>query len=161
LFDTKTLIKNWVNEKSKTQTRIDLQDMFSMLLAMDEVDVVDSISSTSKIKYFHETGENTVRVFNRFLGNQNCQMKVWIANELTTIANLTTNSADEVLIDGIVAGKVNPRIGALQFESAILTPYEGQTIYIDNLKLSGLKINQLRESVVGIERISDIELIVE
>mgnify|MGYP001166074311 CR=1 FL=1 len=161
LFDTKTLIKNWVNEKSKTQTRIDLQDMFSMLLAMDEVDVVDSISSTSKIKYFHEAGENTVRVFNRFLGNQNCQMKVWIGNELTTIANLTTNSADEVLIDGIVAGKVNPRIGAFQFESAILTPYEDKVIYIDNLKLSGLKINQLRESVVGIERISDIELIVE
>lgn len=158
-IETKNAIKTWVN--SQTTKRIDLQDLHSYLLSLSAVDVVDTISFTSKVKYQHLIGLNTVRTFNRFYGNQSCQIKTWINDVLTTLGTLTTNSNNELFFDGILVGTVNPRIGAFQFTIPILDTYNLKGLYIDNIKFSGLKINSLREATVGLESINDIELTTE
>ena len=166
-LETKKYIRDWVNN-NMSQRRIDLQDLNSYLLALDSVGSVDYIRFTSMAKYLHKATpeENVVRIFNRFDGEQVMSLKHWSGDELVEIATLWTISGNNELwltiggADSLV-GTVNKEVGFMKFSSASLNAFAGESLYIDGIETTGLKVNSLRECFVGIERISDIEIIAE
>jgi len=157
ILTMKKEIFKWINSRSGFNKKIDLADLNSFLLGFDSIDVVDSIKFTTKVKYLHGA-ENTVRTFNRFLGNQSVVVRGW-DSEWINLGTLTTEG-EIVKLNGNVVGICNPRIGAIQF-SGVLAEWQGKPLILDGFKFGGLKINSLRESVVGVEKTIDIEVVGE
>lgn len=157
-LDVRKAVKEWINGKTAINNVIDIQDMNSKLFNREEVKVVDSITYTAKVKMEAVGGLNVVRTFNRFLGDQSAKLMRWVGGEYVELATVGTQG-NVFLVNGSPAGQVNPNMGAFTVEHPLFVA--GEVFYIDGLKYAGHKVNSLRECFVGIERIEDVELIVE
>jgi len=168
VYDMKKNIFEKINDDVSYDRVVDLKDLNGYLLNFDSVQAVDSISATAKLKFKNvsDTANDLiyVRTFTKFATTLNNSIKAYdSSNNLITVATITTDNSGGCFVNGDDGGgdnSSNQTLGNLRFLNTTATSgYD--VLYIDDVKFSGLKFNGIRENVIGIESIEDIELIVE
>ena len=168
-YDLRWMIYDYINARVDFENDFDMNDLRSYILSQKEIEGVDIMTYTTKIKLKNPStvGEDIYcRVFTRFSGNINAKIKVWRSGVYTEVCDITTANGKVSLAGAIQNDSTaNLDYGMLKFknysDSSSLPYFTDDVFYIDDIQLVGNKINVAREAVVGCESVEDINLIVE
>jgi len=168
IYEMKQNIYNWFNSDIAFDRKIDLKELNSYLLSFDEVDAVDSIGFTAKLKI--KTPDTVddyayIRAFNKFSGELNNKpIKVFNGTSLVELATISTNDGNvNITVGGSnisYTDSANIQKGIVRFQPwSDLLNYS--YFYIDEISFASFKLRSIRESVLGVENVNDISLVLE
>ena len=154
-------IKEYVNSKTAFGASFDTRDLQNYIENFDEVESIRNFEYSVKFKVKNKDVADQekyiyVRAYTPMIGDIN--------DEISTGVTMTT-SGSNVLLNGEIVGSINKELGLMRFKNySTLTStqfFTDSTFYIDNVNLIGNLIGSVRENVIGIETINDIDLTVE
>jgi hypothetical protein len=161
--EIKERVRDYVNTEAVFNKIFYSDELTDEVRSYDEISRVLNVTYTikTKNKKKSETEDILIRIYTPIASDLTANIEF-----IGGSTNLLTSSGGILYMDGIQCGSINKTSGLLKLSRSDIIANFGQAtwdgideFYIDDISISGVKVNGVKDCIVGIENVSDVSII--